>query len=394
MEPRTLRIAVFSDSALPILNGVSVSIASLIAELRRLGHSVDIYTASYFRYQDPDPNTYRFPALQTPWTRGYPLAVPPFYPMLRHFRRHPYDVVHSHTPFTLGLVGLRWAQSHGIPIVSTYHTLYDKYSHYVPFFPKRYVRYKIAKHTNFYYNSVDHVITPSEAARRWLVRHSVRKPITVVPTGTPAGRMIDRAEARASLQADPEHRILLYAGRIAREKNMGTLIEGASEVLRQDRTAHLWLVGDGPYRRDCMEMVRRLGIGDRVRFVGFVPRDEVDRYYCAADLFLFASVTETQGLVVSEAMTYGLPAVVVQGGGAGASVVDGENGFLVRNDAGQLAQRALQLLSDESLYARMSDAARRSVRSYTIADMVERVLDVYGCVLGLDRKGEARFTLA
>lgn len=175
---------------------------------------------------------------------------------------------------------------------------------------------------------------------------------------------------------------------------MGTLIEGASEVLRQDRSAHLWLVGDGPYRMDCMEMVRRLGIGDRVRFVGFVPRDEVDRYYCAADIFLFASVTETQGLVVSEAMTYGLPAVVVQGGGAGASVVDGENGFLVRNDARQLAERALQLLTDEPLYARMSNAARRSVRSYTIADMVERVLDVYGCVLGLDRKGEARATLA
>src|SRR6185295_6790654 len=140
---------------------------------------------------DPDPNTYRFHALETPIARQYPLAIPPFFPMLRKFRRHTYDLIHTHTPFTIGFVGMRWAESHGIPLVATYHTLYDRYIHYIPYFPRRYLRFKLAKHTNFYYNKVDHVITPSEAALRWLRRHSVTTPATVVPTAALAKRFFD-----------------------------------------------------------------------------------------------------------------------------------------------------------------------------------------------------------
>jgi glycosyltransferase involved in cell wall biosynthesis len=388
-----LRIAVFTDSALPILNGVSVSIDALVQELRNRGHGVHVFTAAHFRYRDPDPNTYRFFAVETPWTKNYPLAIPPFYPMLRHFRRHTFDLIHTHTPFTIGFVGLRWAQSHEIPIVSTYHTLYDKYAHYIPFFPKRYVRYKIAKHTNFYYNSVDHVITPSTAALRWLRRHSVGTPITVVPTANTQSRPIDRAEVRQRLGVAPEHKVLLYVGRIAREKNLTTLLEACALAMRVDPDLRLWLVGDGPFRQACVEHSRVLGIGDRVRFEGFVPREEVDAYYAMADLFVFASMTETQGLVVSEAMSYGLPAVVVQGGGASASLRDGETGLIVRNDAAAMSEAILRIVGDESLYSRYSQAARSTVRSYTRADMADLVLDVYHQVLGRTEAARAEGSL-
>ncbi|HRI45107.1 MAG TPA: glycosyltransferase [Fimbriimonadaceae bacterium] len=377
-----LRIAVFTDSALPILNGVSVSIDALVQELRNRGHGVHLFTAAHFRHRDPDPNTHRFFAIETPWTKDYPLAIPPFYPMLRQFRRHEFDIVHTHTPFTIGFVGLRWAQSHDIPIVSTYHTLYDKYAHYIPFFPKRYVRYKIAKHTNFYYNGVDHVITPSNAALKWLRRHSVNTPITVVPTANAQIRPIDRSEVRQRLGVAPEHKVLLYVGRIAREKNLATLFEACAQAMRADPDIRLWLVGDGPYRQACVEHSRALGIGDRVRFVGFVPREEVDPFYAMADLFVFASMTETQGLVVSEAMVYGLPAVVVQGGGAGASVRDDETGFLVRNDPEAMSEAILRLVGDEQRYASFSSAARIAVRSYTRAEMADLVLDVYRQAMG------------
>jgi len=241
-----LRIAVFTDSALPILNGVSVSIDALVQELRNRGHGVHLFTAAHFRHRDPDPNTHRFFAIETPWTKDYPLAIPPFYPMLRQFRRHEFDIVHTHTPFTIGFVGLRWAQSHDIPIVSTYHTLYDKYAHYIPFFPKRYVRYKIAKHTNFYYNGVDHVITPSNAALKWLRRHSVNTPITVVPTANAQIRPIDRSEVRQRLGVAPEHKVLLYVGRIAREKNLATLFEACAQAMRADPDIRLGLLCEGP----------------------------------------------------------------------------------------------------------------------------------------------------
>lgn len=129
-------------------------------------------------------------------------------------------------------------------------------------------------------------------------------------------------------------------------------------------------------------MVRALGIGDRVKFVGFVPREEVDPYYAAADLFVFTSVTETQGLVVQEAMAFGLPAIVATGGGAGANVTSGANGFIVKNEAEDVARHIKLLLEDERLYSQFSESARESVRGYTTADMCDKVLDLYRQVIG------------
>lgn len=373
----SLRIAIFSDSCLPILNGVSISIDALVRELRNLGHSVHIYTAAHFKFKDHDPNTFRFPAIETPWTRNYPLAFPPFYPMLLRFRRQEYDVIHTHTPFTIGFVGLRWGQSHEVPVVSTYHTLYDRYAHYIPG-PRRYTRFKIAKHTNFYYNRVAEVITPSDAAAKWLRRHDVTRPITVIPTGTPSKAHHERDSVRHSMGIPDGQQILLYVGRLAKEKNLDTLLEACKVVFAVNPWARLFLVGDGPYRREATELARWLGIGDKVRFIGFVPRQEVDRYYVASDLFVFSSITETQGLVVQEAMTYGLPAVVAQGGGAGASVQDGHNGFLVRNDPHDLAEKVALLLADHELRNHLSEGARHTVAAYTTTDMAHAVLDVYG----------------
>lgn len=360
---------------------MSVSIDLLIKELRQRGHSVHLFTATHFGYRDPDPNTYRFPAAETPWSKGYPLAMPPFYPLIYRFRKIQPDIVHTHTPWTIGFVGMRWAESHQVPIVTTYHTHYDKYSHYIPYVPKPYVRYKIAKHTNYYYNRVNHVITPSEASKKWLMRHSVKTPISVIPTGIQPPQLLDRAEIRARFGLRPETRVLLYTGRIAQEKNMDTLFQGCAEILGQEPNTVLWLVGDGPYRDGCAELARDLGIGDRVKFLGFVPRDQVDQYYALADLFLFTSTTETQGLVVAEAMSYGLPPVVVAGGGASEPIDDGVSGFRVQDDPFELADRALELLNSDRLYAKFSAAARAGIHAYTPGAMAESILGVYRNVL-------------
>ncbi|HEY0868478.1 MAG TPA: glycosyltransferase [Fimbriimonas sp.] len=380
MPADRLRVALFTDSALPILNGVSVSIDALVTELRNRGHSVHLYTNRIPGYKDTDSNTFRFWALETPWSKGYPLAIPPFWRQLRVFRRHEYDLVHTHSPWTIGFVGLRWAESSGLPIVSTYHTLYDRYHHYIPG-PRRYIRFKIAKHTNWYYNHVDHVITPTEAALKWLRRHSVSTPATVIPTGSPGREALDRSLVRQSLDIHPEIKVLLYVGRLAKEKNLEALFQMAAIAFRSDPRLRLWLVGDGPYRQECMRIVRRLGIGDRVRFVGFVPRKEVDKYYAAADLFVFASVTETQGLVVQEAMMYGLPAVAVVGGGASEGIYEGRNGFIVKNEPDVFAKKVLEVMSDDSLYQRLSNEATLSVRSRGTSEMCESVLQVYRTVV-------------
>ena len=144
--------------------------------------------------------------------------------------------------------------------------------------------------------------------------------MSVIPTGTSPGNFLERAEVRHQMGIPPDQKILLYVGRLAHEKNLFVLFEAVALAFRQDPSLRLWLVGDGPFRQACMEKVRELNMGDRVRFVGFVPREEVDRYYAASDLFVFSSITETQGLVVQEAMVHGLPAIAVAGGGASAGI--------------------------------------------------------------------------
>ena len=388
MKP--LRIAIFSDSVLPVRNGVSISIDLLVQELRNQGHMVHIFAPRFRGHTETDPNTIRFRAMETPWSTGQPIAYPPFWRKLRRFRLHQFDIIHTHTPFIIGFVGLRWAESHQIPIVSTYHTLYDRYTHYMSALPRRYARFRVAKHTNFYYNSVNQVITPSDVAKRWLLRHGVETPITVIPTGTPKRQLIPRAEARQQLGIPPDQRILLYVGRLAKEKNLETLLGMAKIVTQQEKQTRLWLVGDGPFRDECLAIASRHGIGDKVKFVGSIPRQEVDKYYAAADLFTFASVTETQGLVLNEAMQYGIPAIAVDGGGASEAIVIGENGLATRNDDTSLAEAVLEVLRDDELYTQLCAGAERIAKLNTTDAMCKRVLEVYQLAIDQGRISNER----
>lgn len=390
LPARPLSIAVFSDSVLPVLNGVSVSIDTLISSLRDQGHSVTVYTSRYRGHHDQDPNFRRFLSVRSPWTGDYPLAVPPFYAWFREFEQRKFDLVHTHTPFTVGMVGLRWSQTLNLPIVSTYHTRYDKYAHYVPFFPRPYVRYKVAKHTHFYYNSVGLVVCPSQPTLRWLRRHSVHTPAEIVPSGIPEPRDIDRDAARRELGVGANHFVGLYCGRIAVEKNIEVVLKATAQIVADFPDFRLWLVGDGPARNYYTAMARSLQIGDRVRFWGGVQRFEVDRFYAAADVFTFGSMTETQGLVVAEAMTYRVPTVVVSGGGASAAVIDRETGFIVENDSLQMADRVRLLLRDRELRASMGSKAKLHAASMTTGAMAERMLDVYRRLLSHEGEAERK----
>ncbi len=375
----------FSDSALPVLNGVSVSVDQLVKGLRNLGHSVSLFTSDYPGHVEQDPNTCRFRSILTPWAPGYPLSVPPFYGRLGEFRRADFDIVHCHTPFTVGMVGLRWSQSEEVKAVATYHTQYDKYTHYVPYLPHLYTRFKIAKHTNYFYNRVAQVVTPSEAAAHWLRRHAVRTPLTVVPTGVRLPPPGLRNPARSRFELGPAETVVLYAGRIAREKNLALLFQAMVPLLKADPGLWLWIVGDGPAREEHRTFIRQAGVGDRVRFFGFVPREDIDDYYAAADVFAFSSTTETQGLVVVEAMAHGLPAVVVVGGGAGAAVRDGINGFLVPNRAPEFGQAVRRIVEDRTFAGSLSKGARETAAEYTVEKMVSKVESVYHRALGTER---------
>jgi glycosyltransferase involved in cell wall biosynthesis len=369
---RPLRIALFSESAPPIVNGVSVSVETLRRALIGLGHEVHLYTNRFPRHHETDPQVHRFLALTFPIWRSYPLTIPPAYPWLAGFRRQVFDIVHTHTPFPVGMIGLRWGESDSLPIVSTYHTLYDRYAHYVPLIPRRSVRARLARHTHYYYNRCDHVITPSDTARRWLERHAVRRPITVIPTGTGQVAAPSREEARTRLGLPADLPLVLWVGRLAREKNWPLWVATIRALADRGQRFGVLIVGDGPERR---AMQRALDGHVTNFWLGVMPPPDVPLAYAAANAFLFTSLTETQGLVVQEARRQGLPVVAAASGGV-VEVLRGDPGArLVRPDAGKLADAIDSLL-----------ACRGGVPGpamLTDREMAERVLNVYRQVLEL-----------
>jgi 1,2-diacylglycerol 3-alpha-glucosyltransferase len=373
-----VNIAIFSDSYLPVLNGVSIAIRSLIGELRR-DHRVYVFAPRFPGHKDEDPDVVRLRATMTPFARGYPLAHPPFGRSRRRFLDLPIDLVHTHTPFTVGLCGLRWAKAPGTPVVSTYHTLYEHYAHYAKLVPRALVRRHIARRTTSYYNRVAHVITPSNVARESLLSHSVTTPITVIPTGIPQPPPVSKADARRQLGIPEDEFALVYAGRLAPEKNLSLLIEAMSVWRERIPRVRLHLVGGGPGRK-ALEEASKPHRGYIV-FHGMVPREEVPTYLAAGDLFVFPSVTETQGLVIGEAQTVGLPAVAVDGGGAPEAITEGVDGFVVANDPAAFAAKVVDLAAAPALLAEVGRAAKETSLRWTPAHTVEQVLGVYSEVL-------------
>jgi 1,2-diacylglycerol 3-alpha-glucosyltransferase len=361
-----MRIAQFTESYRPVINGVAVAVDLLTEELLRL-HGVDVYAPSFPGHID-EFLVQRFPSYVWPLQRDYPLAIP-FSPSLyASFLRAHYDVVHTHSPFALGQAGLRWARKNRIPVVTTYHTLYVEYAHYAPVVPERLARSFLRSLSRRYCNACDRVAVPTEPIRNVLLEYGVRKPIDVIPTGLRLRppRPRDPEFPRRHFGIPQDALVILYAGRLAREKNLELLFhafERAADVLPR---AWLLLAGSGPLEEDARRMAKRTPAPERVVFAGFLPPERMPEIYSGADVFAFASLTDTQGLVLTEAKAAGLPAVSVDAYGPSAVVKDGVDGLLVPNDPDLFGAALIRILKDETLRTRMREAAVREAQSFSI----------------------------
>jgi len=381
-----MRIGMFSECYEPVRNGVTTSVHTLVTELRRKGHRVILVAPHYASHRDQTPFVLRVPSLQTWLNKDYPIAYP-FYPrLLRQFGELRPNLVHSHNPFFVGLLAARLAHQHSIPLVSTYHTLYNHYGHYVFFLPDAAVQTLLRWWIPDYYNRCAHVIVPSEVARESLLEYGVQVPITVIPTAVPlpdASEIIPEAcrAARAQWDIPVDCPLLLYVGRMAVEKNVELVLDAFSDVFRDYPEVRLLLIGGGPHLDALRRYAAELPGADHIIFAGPMAHDELTPVYAAADLFVFGSTTETQGLVMAEARAAGTPCVVARGGGAGETVVDGEDGLLVEPNREAFASAIKTVLGNADLLRRMSDACRRNATRYTPSAMTEAVLKVYESVL-------------
>ena len=379
-----MRIGIFTESYPPIINGVSTSVQTLIARLEAAGHTAFVFTSRYPHYIDERTGIFRFPSFNSLVEPDYVLPIP-FSPRIaRIIPTLKLDIVHSHSPFFLGLMARRVARTLNLPHVATNHTLYTEYAHYLPLLAPVVTRRLLVRWMRRFYDTCDQVLAPSQLTRRVLTeQYRVQSPVTVVPTGIPEPPYVlaRPAEVRQELGLPPDACVLLYVGRLAPEKNLDLLLQAFVQIAAQTNDTYLVLAGSGKSRSGLESRARALGIHRRMRFAGFLGRTKLDPLFQASDVFLFPSKTETQGLAVGEALAAGLPAVVVNVGGAPETVRDTIDGFLVADDASALAQASLRLLSDPALRRRMAEEARRGAASRTPDKIGAQVIAIYEALI-------------
>lgn len=378
-----MKIGIFTDTFTPQINGVTSIVQELERVFLRQGHRVYIFAPAYSPQQRREnERIYRFPAVNARFHKESRIVIPYDRRAFEAFQK--LEVVYSHTPFSMGLLALRVANRYKLPHIHTYHTFYTEYLHYLPWLirPSRRMAEQISA---AFCNRCDAVTTPSVAMKEELLRYGVRKPIYLLPFGVDTAPFESpiQIDARAALGLSPEEFFLLYAGRLGAEKNLDFLLRAFRKMLDRWEGAlplRLVLAGNGPYRPHLERLAQELRLGDRIIFAGFIQREQLIDYYRAADLFVFASKTETQGLVLMEAMAAGLPTVAVRARGVQDVVFSEETGILVPEDEVVFAETTSALLRDEPRGAQLRAGAKRKAHEMSIERCAQRLIEIFaGC---------------
>lgn len=372
-----MNIGFFTDSYRPYTSGVVRSIETFTKELKQLGHQVYIFAPQY-KDCEKEPGVFRYASVPSPTNQDFSLAIPISLRARPLVKQLGLDVIHVHSPFLMGRLGARLARLEKIPLVYTYHTLYDKYVHYVPFAQD--LSSKIAqKIATDFSNRCDLVIVPTKIIGDIIRQNGVRTSIMNIPTGIETGDYKDGDPhwLRQTFHIPDNHRILLFVGRIGQEKNIEFLIKCFNIVQQQLPETSLVLVGGGPQEQELKEMVVSLGIQEKVIFTGTLDKKLVINCYLGADLFVFASVTETQGLVIGEAKAAGLPVVAIDAFGVKEMVTNERSGYLTQLDEQEFVDRIIHLLQDHNLYDKMSAAAKQEAQLITAEACTKRLVEAY-----------------
>jgi 1,2-diacylglycerol 3-alpha-glucosyltransferase len=372
-----LRIGLFTNNYFPMLGGVPTAVETIRRDLEALGHEVVIVAPRMAGADDGGRWSIRVPAVPAPTYPDFALPLPLGPGLTRRLRALDLDVFHAHHPFLLGASARRLARASGRPFVFTYHTLYDRYAHYVPLLPRQAVARGAIRWSAGFADTADLVLAPSDFVARRLRAQGVRRPIEVLPTGIDLDRFRpgDRADARRTLRLAADDRVLLYVGRLDREKNLEFLLEAIARV-RVPRV-RLLLVGRGTQVAALRRAAEARGVADRVDLRGGSPPDGLPAYYRAADAFVFASTTETQGLAVLEAMACGLPVVAVRATGIEEVVAEGVSGLLVPEAPAVFGDAVGQILIDRDLAAKLAIGARDAALPFESTALVRRLVAAY-----------------
>jgi 1,2-diacylglycerol 3-alpha-glucosyltransferase len=381
LEP-DLHPLIVSDVYFPRVNGVSTSIRSFIDDLRKMGIASTLVAPAYPQPMAPDEDVLRVPARPVPLDPED--AIMGWRALRRCLAQVPEDrcdLVHIQTPFLAHYAGLSLGRARGVPVVATCHTYFEDYlHHYMPLLPgiagAWLARVVMARQLN----AVDAIVSPSEQVRQRLLEYGVKRPIHVIPTGMTQDRFAPGhgARFRAQYGIAPARPLVLNVGRVAHEKNLGFLLRMFAQVLPRERDALLVIAGEGPARKALEQEAQRLGIAASMRFVGNLDRERgLNDCYAAADAFVFASRTETQGLVLLEAMAQSRPVVSTACLGTRSVLTAGSGACVVDEDESDFATAVVHVLRNRGLSSDMGEKGRAWAAQWSSAAMAERMAGMY-----------------
>ncbi len=387
-----MNIVYASDQYWPRISGMAVSLDAFKDELEKMGHKVYVFAPGYPGSKEIDAvmmnrRVFRFRSYKiffSPEDRlVYPFERKKIYNILDYIKP---DLIHTHTEFSVCKIVADYAIENKKPLIMTAHTNWEELvSLYVPFFPdmfaERYTKYRLQN----LYNKADHVIIPTTLMKDLLVKYEVTKPMDIIPTGiapedfTGVNKVKDKKnsiwyELYPVLKG---RRILLSAGRIGKEKNLPFLVDVLEKLVKEFPDVILAFVGDGPFKDQLEKIVKSRGLSDYVVFTGFIVRSHMKELFSIADVFVFASKVESQGLVTIESMICRTPVVAI--GEMGTSeIMNGDNGgFMVKDDVEEFTGKVRLLLSDKKLYKKKSDEAYKYAQKWTIKKNAVKMIELY-----------------
>lgn len=373
-----MRIGIFTDGYLPGITGVSTSVDSTVKELERRGHTVVLVAPKYPRHHDNRP-VIRIRSVALPNLKNIRIATYLPGTSIALATQIDVDIIHGHAGGPITMLGWEIAKIKRIPFVVTYHTLFNQYTHYV--FKGKVIRPKMTEMaTRIFANTADYIVAPTQKVNDELVRYGVKKPIKTIPTGIDLTSFHPRPGNNYisdKLGVDRDVQILLYVGRLGKEKSVDYLIKSFAHVAKERKDVILVIAGDGPERHRLESLAKKLRLGNKVHFTGFIDPQDTPLLYSSADVFVFCSRTETQGLVVFEAMASGITPVVVDDPAYRNIIEHEQNGLVAKRGIKGFAREVLRVLSDDKLKMQLAAGALASADQFSLQRSIDTLEQLY-----------------
>ncbi|MDQ8204327.1 glycosyltransferase [Pelagicoccus sp. SDUM812003] len=378
----------FTNTYLPHVGGVARSVSSCVKAYRELGHETLVFTPEFEEGSPEDEGVVYLPAITNFNNSGFSVRLPSPLTISDQLDAFEPDVIHSHHPFLLGDAALRVAYAREIPLVFTHHTLYERYTDYLPFHGE-FAQKAAATLATEYANACDMVFAPSESLANLIVRRGVKTPVTTQPTGVDIERFAggDGHAFRREHGIGRNRFLIGHVGRLAHEKNLDYLCDAVSAFLKSAPEATLAMVGGGDQEDSLRARFEEHGVTEQALMVGKLQGEALMNAYAAFDVFAFSSQSETQGLVLVEAMASGSPVVALDGPGVRDVLFHEENGLLLQGDAApeRFTEGLARLMKDRDFLANCGQRAAEVARGYELKILAKRALDRYGELIRSER---------